>query len=114
MSSRLIVNIRQLVGTREQSHLLRGAELAELPVIENAWLLIEDGEIAGYGAMGEMPVSVAAQAARHQTSATVADTSGPVIDAKGRFVLPAWCDSHTHLVYAGSREAEFADKIKGL
>jgi imidazolonepropionase len=119
MSSRLIVNIRQLVGTRAESHLLRGHELADLPVIENAWLLIEDGEIAGYGTMGEMPGSLATRnkmAADHFVPGSVEtlDTGVPVIDATGCFVLPAWCDSHTHLVFAGSREAEFVDKIKGL
>jgi imidazolonepropionase len=98
MSSQLIVNIRQLVNTRAQTHLLRGTELADLPCIDNAWLLIEGEEIAGYGAMEEVP-------GHHSTS---------VIDATDRFVLPAWCDSHTHLVFAGSRETEFVDKIKGL
>src|ERR1700733_1907880 len=98
MSSRLIVNIRQLVNVREQSHLLRGPELAELPSIDNAWLLVEDGAIAGYGPMSEVP----------------GERPASVIDATGRLILPAWCDSHTHLVFAGSREAEFVDKIKGL
>ena len=109
MSSQLIVNIRQLVNTRAQSHLLRGTELADLPSIDNAWLLIEGSEIAAYGPMPEMPAGPAAQAARALHSP---DPS--VIDATGRFVLPAWCDSHTHLVFAGSRETEFVDKIKGL
>ena len=98
MSSQLIVNIRQLVNTRAQTHLLRGTELADLPCIDNAWLLIEGEEIAGYGAMEEVP-------GHHSTS---------VIDATDRFVLPAWCDSHTHIVFAGSRESEFVDKIRGL
>ena len=105
MSSQLIVNIRQLVNTRAQSHLLRGAELADLPSIDNAWLLLEDDEISAYGPMPEMPPALATQAAARSSS---------VIDASGRFVLPAWCDSHTHLVFAGSRETEFVDKIKGL
>ncbi|HTI11628.1 MAG TPA: imidazolonepropionase [Puia sp.] len=97
MSSRLIVNCRQLVNTRAQSSLLKGAELAGLPCIDNAWLLIEDDEIAAYGSMSEMPASTAS-----------------VIDASGQFILPAWCDSHTHLVFSGSREEEFVDKIRGL
>jgi len=97
MSSTLIVHCKQLVNTREQSHLLRGAELAHLPCVENAWLLIEDGEIASWGPMSDLPASP-----QH------------IIDATGRLILPAWCDSHTHLVFAGSREAEFVDKIKGL
>jgi imidazolonepropionase len=102
MSSRLIVNIRQLVNIREQSHVLRGAALAELPAIDHAWLLIEDGEIADWGPMTDMPDVLAGM------------TGKGVIDATGQFVLPAWCDSHTHLVFAGSRESEFVDKIKGL
>ena len=109
MSSQLIVNIRQLVNTRAQSHLLRGAGLADLPSIDNAWLLIEGSEIAAYGPMSEMPAGLAAQAARALHS-----PDPFVIDASDRFVLPAWCDSHTHLVFAGSRETEFVDKIKGL
>jgi imidazolonepropionase len=112
MSSRLIVNIRQLVNTRTQSHLLRGAGLAELPCTDNAWLLIEDGEIAAYGAMSELSANLAAQV-RHAVPLPVAGDAA-AIDAGGRFILPAWCDSHTHLVFAGSREMEFVDKIKGL
>jgi len=97
MSSVLIVNSQQLVNARESSSLLRGAELAHLPCIENAWLLIEDGEIVSWGPMSQPP---------SRTTTT--------IDAGGGYILPAWCDSHTHLVFAGSREAEFVDKIKGL
>lgn len=96
----LITNIRQLVNAREESKLLRGKELAELPIIENAYLVIEAGIIADYGKMNE----------------TILRTSGQVhtIDASGQFILPCWCDSHTHLVFAASREEEFVDKIKGL
>lgn len=97
MSSLLIYNIGQLIGTREEPRLLRGAELAVLPCIDNAWLHIEDDQIAGFGGAGEAPPAV-----------------GERIDARGGLVLPAWCDSHTHLVYAGSRESEFVDKLKGL
>ncbi len=97
----LIINIQQLVGTREQNELLRGKALAELPSIENAYVLIEDGIIADYGHMYELELKVP-QLPKH------------IIKADGQFVLPAWCDSHTHLVFAGSRENEFVDKIKGL
>src|SRR5579859_2726555 len=97
MSSVLIVNCKQLVNVRPDSHLLRGAELAVLPVLDNAWLLVEDGVIAAYGPMSSQP--------SHPTA---------IIDAKGQFVLPAWCDSHTHLVFAGSREPEFVDKLRGI
>src|SRR5258708_5613620 len=98
MSSRLIVNCALLVNTRTQSSLLRGPELAVLPCLENAWLLVEDDEIAAYGSMSDLP----------------SHPNTPRIDASGQFILPAWCDSHTHLVFAGSREEEFVDKIRGL
>ena len=101
MSSRLIYNIKQLVNTREESCLLRGAALADLPCIDNAWIHIEDDRIAAYGAMPALPRDL-----------DLLKEEGT--DAGGRFVLPAWCDSHTHLVYAGSREAEFVDKLRGL
>jgi imidazolonepropionase len=95
----LITNIRQLVNVREEAPLLRGAELAKLPTIENAYLQIEDGCIAGYGSMEELQE---------------ADFKTELIDARQASVLPSWCDSHTHLVFATSREGEFVDKIKGL
>lgn len=96
----LLTNIKLLVNVREVNHLLRGKQLSELPGIENAYLIIEDDEIAAYGAMKDLPLS----AADFQFHFNLA----------GRFVLPSWCDSHTHLVFAGSREDEFIDKIKGL
>lgn len=97
---KILVNyIAQLVNTRTRSKVLRGNELAELPVINNAWLTIENGCITGYGSMLE-PVP----GGRDWT----------IIDAGGATVLPAWCDSHTHLVFAASREDEFVDKINGL
>jgi imidazolonepropionase len=97
MAATIISNIRSLVNTRIENKLLRGKELAELPCMENAYLIIEDGIIADYGMMKDIPVD--------------AEDS---IDASGQFVLPCWCDSHTHLVFAASREEEFVDKIKGL
>jgi imidazolonepropionase len=100
MASTLITNIKLLVNTLKQNQLLRGKDLAELPFIENAWLQIEDGIIGRYGSMEEL------KTVHHQLSS--------VFDAKGATVLPAWCDSHTHLVFAASREGEFVDKIKGL
>jgi len=96
----LISNIKQLVGVREESKLLRGKDLSVLPSIENAYLVIEKGMIAEYGSM---------QNIRHQTS-----NFKRTIDAAGQFILPCWCDSHTHLVFAASREEEFVDKIKGM
>ncbi len=100
MGSTLIINIGILANTREACHLLRGQELALLPCIENAYLLLEDDQIADYGPMSEW--------ANNQK------IPGSVIDARGAVVMPAWCDSHTHLVFAGSRENEFVDKIRGL
>jgi len=114
MSSRLIYNIRQLVGTRAESHLLRGAELADLPCIDNAWLHIEDDQIVAYGPMSELPEVFGRQLADHRLAGLRNDAEAQTIDAAGCLVLPAWCDSHTHLVFAGSRESEFVDKLKGL
>ena len=96
----LISNIKLLVNTREEFRLLRGKELNDLPCIENAFLIIEDDRIAEYGAMKDVKFRVA-------------DFTSHV-DARGKTVLPSWCDSHTHLVFTGSRENEFVDKIKGL
>ena len=97
----LITNVKQLINVREQSQLLYGKALAELPCIENAFLLIEDGIIAEYGAMYELELKLP-QLPKH------------IIDAQDQFVLPCWCDSHTHIVFAAGREEEFIDKIKGL
>jgi imidazolonepropionase len=95
----LITNIKQLVGVRKENKLLRGKELAELPSIENAYLVIEDGIITGYGQMNQIS----------DLKPKIPNT----IDASGQFILPCWCDSHTHLVFAASREEEFIDKLKG-
>ena len=97
----LITNITQLVNVREETSLLRGAGLANLPTIEDAFVLIEDGIIAGYGHMYELELKVP-QLPKH------------IIDADGQFVLPTWCDSHTHIVFAHTREEEFIDKLKGM
>jgi imidazolonepropionase len=100
MTSTLITNIRLLVNTCKQNQLLRGKELSVLPCIENAWLQIEDGIIVRYGGMDEL------KSLHHQLSS--------VVDSGGAIVLPSYCDSHTHLVFAASREEEFVDKINGL
>ena len=97
----LITNTQQLIGTRAETKLLRGSDLSQLPSIENAFLLIEDGIIAEYGAMYELEIKVP-QLPKY------------IIDAQDQMVLPAWCDSHTHIVFAKSREEEFIDKIKGM
>jgi len=95
-----IVNIRCLVNTRNHTNLLRGKELSELPYIEDAYLIIEDGLISDYGEMKNLKI----QESKFQNK----------IVATGQYILPSWCDSHTHLVFAASREDEFVDKIKGL
>lgn len=97
----LFINIAQLVNVREGNQQLRGKELAELPVIEDAFLLVDDGRIAAFGRMYELEIEVP-------------QLPKEVIDLSGRFVLPCWCDSHTHLVFAGSRENEFIMKLQGL
>lgn len=96
----LISNIKSLVNVRDTNKLLRGKEMAELPVIESAFVIIEGTEISEYGKMKELPFNPSSFAFHY--------------DAEGRMVLPSWCDSHTHLVFAGSRENEFVDKLKGL
>jgi imidazolonepropionase len=94
------VNIKKLINVRDKPQLLRGSDLAELPVIDNAWMIIEKDRIAAYGKMSELKYS------HFDFTET--------IDATGKMIFPGWCDSHTHLVFAGSREGEFVDKIKGL
>ncbi|RYD97252.1 MAG: imidazolonepropionase [Sphingobacteriales bacterium] len=96
----LITNIWQLVNTRSINAPLRGPALAELPILDDAYLIVENGRIAAFGPMAELHYKP--------------DAFREHIDAAGGSVLPAWVDSHTHLVFAGSREAEFVDKIKGL
>ena len=92
-----IKNIRELVGIVPQGILRKqGAEMNETGTLADAWLLIDGDRIAGFGTMDTLP-----EADRY-------------IDAEGGLVLPSFCDSHTHIVYAGSREGEFLDKINGL
>jgi imidazolonepropionase len=94
----LIKNIKGLVQVRAAAiDRVAGAEMATLPVIADAFLAIKDGLIADYGAMSELP----------------ADASLEIIDATGCFVFPSFVDSHTHLVFASSREEEFVLKING-
>lgn len=97
----LLTHIENLVGTHASNRLLRGKELANLPMIQQAYVLVEDGIIADMGHMYELETRIP------QLPKTV-------VDCSGQWVLPAWCDSHTHLVFARSREEEFIDKINGL
>ncbi|MFV8365790.1 imidazolonepropionase [Flavobacterium sp. XS1P27] len=95
----LIINIKELLQVRETAKAkVSGAEMAILPTIKNAFLVIEDNLIADFGAMENLPPIHADK----------------TIDATGKMVLPSWCDSHTHIVYAGNREQEFVDRINGM
>lgn len=95
----LFKNIKELLQVRESNlDFVAGEAMSELPTIKDAYLLVEDGIIKDFGVMTECP-NIEADA---------------VVDATGKMILPTWCDSHTHLVYAGNRESEFVDKIKGL
>jgi imidazolonepropionase len=94
----LIKNIKQLVQVEHAPKLcVKGADMAKIETIDNAFLLIKDEKIADFGTMDICP-----------------DFFGEVIDASNRLVFPTFCDSHTHIVYAGSRELEYVNKIKGL
>lgn len=98
MKRTLITNIKSLVQVEDTAReAVCGKDMAEVKTIENAYLLIEDDKIADFGTMD-----------------TLSENADLTIDAKQRFVLPSFCDSHTHLVYAGSREIEYIDKIRGL
>ncbi len=97
----LIKNIKSLVQVEEKSQRkISGKDMSTLTCINDAFLLIEDGIIKDFGAMNELKSEI-----RNQKTE---------IDATGKFVLPSYCDSHTHIVYAASREQEFVDKINGL
>lgn len=101
----LIKNIGQLIGIEEKgtwkSSFPKGKEMAGLGVIEDAWLAVEDGRIADFGSMTSFP--------------GVTDWAGlELVDAENCVVLPTWADSHTHIVYAGNRQDEYVDRIKGL
>lgn len=97
----LVKNIRTLAGIEYAPKLrLQGKEMGIVNTIDDAWLLVEDGRFAAFGAVADgMPPL---------------DDTAEVVDAEGGMVLPSWCDSHTHIVFAGSREQEFVDKINGL
>jgi imidazolonepropionase len=95
----LFINIKELIQVRELSvDKVYGKDMGILPIIKNAFMLIEDDTIINFGSMDNLGVKKADK----------------VVDLSGRLVLPTWCDSHTHLVYADSREEEFVDRIKGL
>ena len=95
----LFKNIKELIQIRDpEIKKVDGREMKELPSIKDVWLLIEDDKIVDFGSMESFPENNTAK----------------IIDASGKLILPTWCDSHTHIVYAGNRELEFADRINGL
>lgn len=95
----LIKNIGQIAGIVEEGVLRKeGAAMSETGTLDSAWLLIDNERIADFGPMDALP----------------SDEGCEIIDAEGGMVLPAFCDSHTHIVFAGTREQEFLDKIEGL
>jgi len=95
----LFKNIKELIQIRDpEIKKVDGREMKELPSIKDAWLLIEDDKIVDFGSMESFPENNTAK----------------IFDASGKLILPTWCDSHTHIVYAGNRELEFADRINGL
>jgi imidazolonepropionase len=101
MTKQLIKNIKCLINTGNTTEPLRGKELALLSCIEDAYLIVSDGIISELGEMKNLNTN-----SFHDFN--------DITDARGQFVMPTWCDSHTHIVFAGSREDEFIDKLKGL
>lgn len=97
MPTQIFTNIRCLVNTRESSGFLRAGELAILPKVDNAYIIVEGDTISDFGKVNNLRFA--------KEGIAVPDNT---------FVLPCWCDSHTHLVFAESREEEFIEKIKGL
>jgi len=95
--SHLYTNIKELIGITDQS-ILCGSEMKDLKTIKNAFLVVEKGKIKDFGKMEDVQV----------------ENFSEVTDVSESMVLPAWCDSHTHIVYAGNREQEFVDRINGL
>lgn len=99
MASTLYINIECIAGITENlTEALRGNQLKKLNCLNNAWLLVQNGIISDFGSMTNLP-TVAAE---------------KTIDCTNQTILPAWCDSHTHLVYAATREDEFVDRLNGL
>jgi len=95
----LLTHIKELLQVRENCpEKLSGKEMKKLPTLKNAWVFINHGVIEDYGTMDKMRP--------HQGFKT--------LDCSGKIVMPAWCDSHSHIVYAGNREQEFVDRINGL
>ena len=100
MSQILLINIKNLLQVRElETSYVSGKEMSVIPSIKSAYLLIDNGIIEDFGEMKNSPKNL---------------DNFNIVDCKGKMVLPSWCDSHTHIVYAGNRSNEFIDRIKGL
>ena len=100
MSQTLLINIKNLLQVRDlKTSYVSGKEMSIIPSIKSAYLLIDDGIIKDFGEMKKSPKNL---------------ENFNIVDCKGKMVLPSWCDSHTHIVYAGNRSNEFIDRIKGL
>ena len=98
MSSTVFINIKELIQVRDsQTKKVCGREMKILPTIKNAYLLIENDRIVDFGSMENVP-----------------EFANETVDCSGKMILPSWCDSHTHIVYAGNREQEFVDRIHGF
>lgn len=98
MSSTLITNIKSIVGIQTQAHnFKKGQEMNQVSTLEHGFILIENEKIADFGPMTDAP-----------------DRADIVMDATDRLVLPSWCDSHTHIVYAAGREGEYVDRLRGV
>jgi len=101
----LVINIKELIQVEQKSHLkVCGKQMSKLPSIKDAFLYVESGRIMGFGSMKDFNL----KRERYYSM------SKEIIDANGKSILPTWCDSHSHICYAGSREKEFVDKIKGF
>lgn len=94
----LYTNIKELIQVRDKTvSFVSGKQMKKLPTIKNAFLLVKNGFISDFGSMENCP-----------------KIDAEVTDVTGKMILPSWCDSHTHIVFAGNREIEFVDRIKGL
>ena len=101
--SLIITDIQTLYGIQQAGRsVFKGAELGNIEQLNNAWLSIHDGLISGFGKMETIAADVELSSFKE------------VMSVKGKSILPTWCDSHTHIVFAGSREDEFVSRIKGL
>jgi imidazolonepropionase len=112
----LLKNIKELIQVEQSPRLMiSGKEMADLSTIKNAWLLIDGDRIIDFGPMEdnyELKIKNYEKSTRQLASSPARELT--TIDARGKLVFPSFCDSHTHLVYAGSREIEYTDKIRGL